>query len=112
MHEIRSPHDAAEPWPTPEQAYATAPGIIREIGWTARTAADRERGAHEREYWLRKAAVLDRIALSGESDGHHDDTADVATAAARYLMDLDATAIICDPRFYVRREYARWTAST
>ena len=58
------------PWPTPEEAYALAPSIVREIGWTAQTAADKPFGEDlDREYWLRKAALLDRIALSSEADG-------------------------------------------
>jgi hypothetical protein len=32
------------PWPTPEEAYALAPSIVREIGWTAQTAADKPFG--------------------------------------------------------------------
>ncbi|MFF5424419.1 MULTISPECIES: hypothetical protein [unclassified Streptomyces] len=100
----RSP--APEPdWPTPEQAYAQAPSIIREIGWVAQTAADRPFGTEaSREFWLRKAALLDRIALDD------DKAAKDAIVAARQLMDHDGTAVICDPRFYVRQQYACWSA--
>ncbi|MFC8822577.1 hypothetical protein [Streptomyces rochei] len=42
------------PWPTPEEAYALAPSIIREIGWAAQTAADKPFGESlSREFWLR-----------------------------------------------------------
>lgn len=109
------------PWPTPEEAYANAPSIVREIGWTANTAADKPFGEDlDREYFLRKAAVLDRIALSRESDP---DASDVAEAAAWYLIDTDrvdnhnpgrpnspeAVNAVDDPRGYVRQEYARWS---
>ncbi|MFI1465629.1 hypothetical protein [Streptomyces wuyuanensis] len=98
-----------EPWPTPEEAYALAPSIVSEIGWTARTAADKPFGARlGREFWLRKAAVLDRIALDDEAAGIHGDATELATKAAQRLMEVDDAAVICDPRFYVRREYAHW----
>lgn len=98
-----------EPWPTPEEAYALAPSIISEIGWTAQTAADKPFGATlGREFWLRKAALLDRIALQGEADGIHGDAGEVATKAAHRLMDLDDVHGRCDPRAYVRQQYAHW----
>lgn len=98
-----------EPWPTPDEAYALAPSIVSEIGWTARTAADKSFGARlGREFWLRKAAVLDRIDLADEAAGIHGDAAEVAIKAAQRLMEVDDAAVICDPRHYVRREYAHW----
>ncbi|MFF7170453.1 hypothetical protein [Streptomyces pseudovenezuelae] len=99
-----------KPWPTPEEAYALAPSIISEIGWTARTAADipHNDGPH-REYWLRKAALLDRIALTNEAaDTVTSDASDLAARAAQRLMDVDDTAVICDPRHYARQQYAAW----
>ncbi|MCX5324301.1 hypothetical protein [Streptomyces sp. NBC_00120] len=94
------------PWPTAEEAYALAPSIISEIGWTAGKAADRPLYAKaDREFWLRKAAVLDRIALCDDTPS---DAADLAARAARRLMDLDDAAVICDPRHYVRQQYAHW----
>ncbi|MEU3428960.1 hypothetical protein [Streptomyces gardneri] len=98
-----------EDWPTPENAYALAPSIISEIGWTARTAADKPFGKNlGREFWLRKAALLDRIALGDESERVHGDAAEVATEAARRLMDTDDARVFCDPRYYVRQQYERW----
>ncbi|MER7805856.1 hypothetical protein [Streptomyces sp900116325] len=95
--------------PTPETAYGLAPSIIREIGWTAQTVAAKPFGtALGREFWLRKAAVLDRIALADEREGVPGDASEVATEAARRLMDLDDTAVICDPRHYVRQQYTHW----
>ncbi|GGJ36665.1 hypothetical protein [Streptomyces brasiliensis] len=98
-----------EPWPTPEEAYTLAPSIVSEIGWTARAAADTPfHDGLNREFWLRKAALLDRIALSDEADSATRDAADLATRAAQRLMELDDTAVISDPRHYVRQQYAAW----
>jgi hypothetical protein len=96
-------------WPTPEEAYALAPSIISEIGWTARTATDKPFG-HDigREYWLRKAALLDRIALADGDEGIRSDAAVLATDAARGLVDRDEATVSGDPRGYVRQQYARW----
>jgi hypothetical protein len=102
-------HSHTGPWPTPEEAYALAPSIVSEIGWTARQAAGKPFGTRlPRDFWLRKAAVLDRIALNGEAGGGAADAAEVATEAAERLMDLDDAAVICDPRHYVRQQYAHW----
>ncbi|MFF7438697.1 hypothetical protein [Streptomyces sp. NPDC008122] len=101
-----------EEWPTPEQAYAGAPSILDEIGWTVRTLASN----NSRQFWLRKAALLDRIALGDEVAPAVIDVTGVtditeftgaAIQAARQLMDFDDTAVICDPRHYVRQQYAR-----
>ncbi|MCX4907058.1 hypothetical protein [Streptomyces sp. NBC_00878] len=92
--------------PTPEQAYANAPSILSEIGWTARTLAALECfTALDREFYLRKAALLDRIALLDEPDTPGDVT-DTAVAAAVFLMDIDQPGVTCDPRDYVRQQYA------
>jgi hypothetical protein len=106
LHEVEVELTA---WPTPEEAYATAPTIVCEIAWTAavaRTVAKSRSGdAADRDFWLRKAAVLDRIALQGTTG---DDAGDVATNAAQRLMDMDDASVICDPRHYVRQQYAHW----
>lgn len=103
---------AADRWPTPEKAYALAPSIISEIGWTARTARAVVGRPFEdplaREFWLRKAAVLDRIALTEEADGIHGDAIELATRAAQRLMDVDDAAVSCDQRGYVRHQYDLW----
>lgn len=116
-------HTEPEPWPTPDEAYALAPSIIREIGWTAQTAAYTPFDKVGREYWLRKAALLDRIAISDEEDGITSDSADLATEAARRLIAHDMSdpsnchgapyrpehpATAANPRGYVRQEYAHW----
>ncbi|MEV6167565.1 hypothetical protein AB0L99_04965 [Streptomyces sp. NPDC051954] len=99
------------PWPTPEEAYALAPSIISEIGWTARTLATTQCYTEmDRDYYLRKAALLDRIALLDEPDEPDGDTTATAEAAALHLLDMDhaPTHAANDPRGYVRQEYAHW----
>ncbi|MFF3454284.1 hypothetical protein ACFYXH_08115 [Streptomyces sp. NPDC002730] len=119
----------ARPWPTPEVAYATAPSIISEIGWTAERAREALwpiGPAEVKEFWLRKAAVLDRIALADEAEGVGSEASDVATEAALRLLDVDRAVNDAwggysdgayppdnpessrEPRGYVRREYALW----
>ncbi|MFJ2593311.1 hypothetical protein [Streptomyces erythrochromogenes] len=111
-------------WPAPEVAYATAPSIISEIGWTFRGARDCLHGVQVREFWLRKAALLDRIALTDNDP--QSDAATLAVEAARRLMTIDDSAglgpsgyadgpytpdhpdCIRDPRGYARQEYACW----
>ncbi|MFF8261166.1 hypothetical protein [Streptomyces virginiae] len=93
----------------PEAAYATAPSVISEIGWTVRGARDCLRGTNVREFWLRKAALLDRIALT-DDDPVSGDAATCATEAARRLIEIDHAdgPRTADPRGYVRQEYALW----
>ncbi|MET7348852.1 hypothetical protein [Streptomyces mirabilis] len=114
-------------WPTPEDAYATAPGITYEVAWTASTARTHTENPHggdvDREYWLRKAALLDRIALEYEAEGVHNGTDEIAANAARQLIEIDQDgdgdysgapygpehpATLAHPRGYVRHEYAVW----
>ncbi|WP_328674546.1 hypothetical protein OG905_21045 [Streptomyces sp. NBC_00322] len=103
------PQTQPETWQTPEEAYATAPCIPSEIGWTAYNAVGRPTGALlGREFWLRKAAVLDRIALGDENGEAFGDACEAATEAARRLLDLDRAEGITDPRGYVRQQYALW----
>ncbi|MFJ9373789.1 hypothetical protein [Streptomyces sp. NPDC101455] len=118
-------HPAPEPWTTPEDAYTLAPGTVREIAWTARTAREVSSGTvPAREFWLRKAALLDRIALQDDTGGSHGEACEVATEAARRLVEFDRgdsnsshhgtpyrpdhPASTADPRGYVRQEYAAW----
>lgn len=118
----RTPDVAAR---QPEAAYADAPSLVSEIGWVARCAADRAAGEPvDREFWLRKAAVLDRIALD-EAETYAPETAansaDVAEKAAAVLADFDhahhTTRGPLRPllntsglsyRPYVRQEYLAW----
>ncbi|MEV6679587.1 hypothetical protein AB0N09_22420 [Streptomyces erythrochromogenes] len=93
----------------PEAFYATAPSVISEIGWTVRGSRDCLSGIRVREYWLRKAALLDRIALT-DDDPEGGDAATCATEAARQLIEIDHAdgPHTADPRAYVRQEYALW----
>ncbi|MDX3500616.1 hypothetical protein PV689_01650 [Streptomyces sp. ATCC51928] len=116
---------AANPWPTPEQAYAGAPGVGYELEVSREILTDTPLSPDlNREYWLRRAAALDRMAL-GLAPGH-DATPEAARDAAISLMDLDSTAGLGpsgyadgpyhpdhpestrDPRGYVRQEFAIW----
>ncbi|MFD6415001.1 hypothetical protein [Streptomyces sp. NPDC060194] len=108
----QNPAPAASP--PAEEAYALAPSITREIAWVAFTARDFGHVANPREYWLRKAAVFDRIALA-EANRHFvvagtaaPDADATADDTARRLVQHDQVTADGDPRDYVRREYARW----
>ncbi|MFF3844782.1 hypothetical protein [Streptomyces sp. NPDC002328] len=108
-HRVRLYLDAdhADVWPDPEQAYATAPSIHSELDWIARTLNTAKCfTAMERDYYLRKAAVLDRIALTDGADRRDDDT---AHTAAVFLVDLDDAHADRKPRAYVRQQYALMT---
>ncbi|MEW2157082.1 hypothetical protein AB0950_17540 [Streptomyces sp. NPDC007189] len=106
-----------EPFLAPEAAYALAPSIVSEIGWTARTLATTECFTElDRDYYLRKAALLDRIALLDEPDLFNDgDARETALAAAVMLLDTDRPHLALhlaeqaeqDPRGYVRQQYAQ-----
>lgn len=93
----------------PQEAYALAPSIISEIGWVAEEATGRPTFALlGREFWLRKAAVLDRIAFQDETENVTTDAADIARQAAARLIELDRATTVHDPRAYVRQQYAHW----
>ncbi|WBB59166.1 hypothetical protein O7599_26780 [Streptomyces sp. WMMC500] len=105
---------------TTDTAYANAPSIAWEISWVLR-ALHKYPLSHgvDREFWLRKAALLDRIALREETTLTPEAAAEAVTAAgraARQLADYDATfhglsyrgeelATDEDFRAYVRRQY-------
>ncbi|RSS80726.1 hypothetical protein [Streptomyces sp. WAC06614] len=118
--------ESTTPWPTPEEAYAKAPSVISEIGWTARHVRDALKGADlgdTRVFWLRKAAVLDRIALDDARHGAEGDALVAAIEAAHRFRVCDASAsdtyngtphdagsdaAFMNPRGYPRQEYAAW----
>ncbi|MFF4949760.1 hypothetical protein [Streptomyces chattanoogensis] len=114
---------AAE-WPTPEEAYAWAPSIADEFAWLYRTAADWH-DELDREWYLRKAALLDRIALRNAPEELGIATEE-AEATATFLLDCDKAgdgdyggqpywpehpAAEAHLRGYVRQEYALWHSS-
>ncbi|WP_406394663.1 hypothetical protein OG806_32335 [Streptomyces sp. NBC_00882] len=97
---------------TAEQAYANAPSINSEIGWAARTLAATECFTElGRDFYLRKAALLDRIALLDEPDIPYGDATAAADAAAVFLLDMDQPGPFYEPRTYVRQQYAQSLAA-
>ncbi|MFF4836600.1 hypothetical protein [Streptomyces sp. NPDC001315] len=117
--------------PPPHEAYANAPDLRREMhqvlvlgaerdGRQARHRPPVDATAAERVWLLRRAALMDRMALD-------DDPGPVAAAAetAEQLVlhdrrhpDLvagphypDAIMLAPSRRLYVRQEYAAWTAA-
>ncbi|MEV4501116.1 hypothetical protein [Streptomyces klenkii] len=108
----------------PAAAYAGAPRVPAEIIWVLRQVrATRSFGtAQGRDFWLRKAAVFDRIAIAEVATYAPQAAAkavETAEAAARRLVEYDATHnglslrgsdIVTgeDCRVYVRREYHAW----
>ncbi|MFD4754437.1 hypothetical protein [Streptomyces sp. NPDC058426] len=97
-------------WPTPEQAYEGAPDVLDALAAVTATAAGAECFTHlDRDYYLCKAAVLDRIALAEGADWR-DSLA--AEAAADRFLDMTPPPAACDPRAYVRQQYARRATSS
>ncbi|SED08366.1 hypothetical protein [Streptomyces sp. 2133.1] len=103
---------SAAKWPPAEKAYAGAPSLVSESKWIAETAANWEDELN-REWYLRHAALLDRIALDiAHLDNQPGATraAEEADATAVLLLDLDQAPRDYDPRAYVRQQYALWHA--
>ncbi|MFG2746489.1 hypothetical protein ACGFY0_41300 [Streptomyces chartreusis] len=90
-------------WPHAVQAYATAPEHGSELAWLEATES---RG---REWWLRRAALWDRMA-HGLTPGHTASTTDAFDLACR-LMAIDGAGLGCNPRAYVRQQYALWATN-
>jgi hypothetical protein len=97
------PETTSAYWPKATQAYATAPDPTSEREWLLATT---ERG---REWWLRRAALTDRAA-SGLTPGHVASTASAHDLACR-LMAIDGSTAGCNPRAYVRQQYALWASN-
>lgn len=110
-------------------AYAQAPSILREVNNVLSLTGELMRPGGRtpeavREQQLRKAAVLDRIALQEAAEyapGVAAGAIETATNAARELIQSDAELGTTagpvpassptwarDPRAYVRQEYAAW----
>ncbi|MET9416116.1 hypothetical protein ABZY03_18410 [Streptomyces klenkii] len=119
---------AAQGWPDAETAYKGAPPVLKEMNNVLELSLQLGRPggrtpAAEREQRLRKAALLDRIALD-EADAFAPDVAadavGAAEAAALALARTDHAqghgelpkdhVAVASYRGYVRQEYARWLA--
>lgn len=101
------PEQEQEAWPTPEAAYTSAPNAADELAWLVATAQDKPLLPKlNREFWLRRSALTDRMAL-GMTAGHVASEANALDAALQ-LMDLDDVQDRCAPRSYVRQQYALW----
>ncbi|WP_070009202.1 hypothetical protein [Streptomyces abyssalis] len=94
----------------PDDLYAQAPSIEQEI---ASLAGLSERHSHDkalpREFWLRKAALVDRLALAEASEYGPElakPSIRAAEAAAVQLIAYDAKH---GNREYVRQEYRLWS---
>ncbi|WHM37430.1 hypothetical protein [Streptomyces sp. BPTC-684] len=107
----------------PDAAYANAPEVGAEITWIAQRATSRPTGPEaDREFRLRRAAALDRIALHETATATPLVATEAITTAVRAAEDLaeyDAEhgsltfrgaelAGAEDFRAYVREEYRAW----
>ncbi|MGW1162029.1 hypothetical protein ACWD48_28300 [Streptomyces sp. NPDC002519] len=120
--------------PPPHEAYANAPDLRREMRHVLALGAEREgrqarpvtgplvdATAAERAWLLRRAALMDRMALDDPGPGP--DAAAAETAGQLVLHDRRHPELVAGPhhpdamtlapghRLYVRQEYAAWTAA-
>ncbi|MEN2420800.1 hypothetical protein AABB02_22240 [Streptomyces rimosus] len=127
-------HNAHSDAPDAITAYDDAPTILAEMRWITDQVAARPSGAGlSREFWLRKAALLDRIALKESARCTPTDAAEsnaVAAKAAHRLAQYDRDrgggplsttngpippdSPLWHPSYrpYVRQEYAAWRRMT
>ncbi|MCL6300490.1 hypothetical protein [Streptomyces kronopolitis] len=104
--------DHMQKWPSPDEAYANAPHVSAETTRLNATSANPETGP-DREWYLRRAALLDRLALhtAGLDNAPAAHTAaEEAEETALILLALDQASPDYDPRAYVRQQYALWHA--
>jgi len=95
--------ETPQEWPTPSEAYADAPHPRDEFDWLISQA---HLGKRDREWWLRRAAVVDRRSAFIPPDHHLRD--EQALELAHFLIELDGATVTGDPRAYVRQQYAAW----
>ncbi|MFH8404288.1 hypothetical protein ACH4FX_05870 [Streptomyces sp. NPDC018019] len=115
-------------------AYEDAPTILAEMRWVIdQVAASPSGSGLSREFWLRKAALLDRIALRESAECTPADAAESNTTAAKAAHRLaqydrqrgggplgtangpippDSPLWHPSYRPYVRQEYAAWLRMT
>ncbi|MEU6572655.1 hypothetical protein [Streptomyces sp. NPDC046805] len=122
--------------PPPHEAYANAPDLRREMHRVLALGAERDgrqarplsgppvdATAAERAWRLRRAALMDRMALDDPGPGPGPVAAAAETAEQLVLHDRrhpdlvagphhpDAITLAPSRRLYVRQEYAAWTAA-
>ncbi|MEV0527083.1 hypothetical protein AB0I66_26985 [Streptomyces sp. NPDC050439] len=110
----------------PEAAYADAPTIAQELCLIAEASDSHPTDVStDREFRLRKAALLDRLALQEQARNGRLAAADAdeaANVAAEWLVEYDVAnrslsrkgmdlVLAEDYRDYVRAEYAAWGPS-
>ncbi|WP_051831416.1 hypothetical protein [Streptomyces violens] len=116
-------------------AYTDAPHLLAEMTWVTDQVATHASGTRlSREFWLRKAALLDRLAIrEAEEEGIPEAMAEADTLAARAAHRLaqydrergggpfatsngpiPPDSPLWDPSYrpYVRQEYAAWRRMT
>ncbi|MFL4905594.1 hypothetical protein ACJ6WF_21090 [Streptomyces sp. MMS24-I2-30] len=112
--------------PLPDGAYAGAPTIAQELCLLAEASGSNPSDvSRDREFRLRKAALLDRVALQEHAHGDVRVAADAdeaAAVAAEWLIEHDIRhrglsrrgrdlVLTEDYRDYVRTEYLAWLHS-
>ncbi|MGW0765365.1 hypothetical protein [Streptomyces sp. NPDC002676] len=120
--------------PPPHEAYANAPDLRREMHQVLAIGAERDgrqarpvtgppvnASAADRAWLLRRAALMDRMALADPGPGPVAAAAETAAQLVlhdRHHPDLvvgphhpDAITLAPSRRLYVRQEYAAWTAA-
>ncbi|MER7841866.1 hypothetical protein ABTY98_39765 [Streptomyces sp. NPDC096040] len=120
--------------PLPHETYANAPNLHREMHQVLALGAERDGrrarpvtrppvdpAAAERAWLLRRAALMDRMALDDPGPGPIDAAAQTAEQLLLYdrrhphlaagSHHRDAITPVPSRRLYVRQEYAAWTAA-
>ena len=93
-----------------DDVYAQAPSIECEIALLAELSElHADDGALPREFWLRKAALVDRIALTEASTYGPELAKPAIRAAEAAAVQLAAYDAKHRNREYVRQEYRAWS---
>ncbi|MGW4803099.1 hypothetical protein [Kitasatospora sp. NPDC004272] len=105
------PTTVTGPFPTPQVAYATAPGIEDErqhIVWATRRFATAP-ASEKREFLLRRAAMSDRESLR---IGDRDPRVETAAHLAALKLTAHDQVVTDNLRGYVRQQYQAWHPTT